>query len=72
LALIDATVQGEIAPNDNAFSVYIPYKGEDLWSISKRIGISPDEVVACNPELDFPLTGDERILVYRQKTKEYT
>ena len=72
LALIDATVQGEIVPNDNAFSVYIPYKGEDLWSVSKRIGISPDEVVACNPELDFPLTGDERLLVYRQKTKEYT
>lgn len=72
LALIDATVKGEIVPNDNAFSVYVPYKGEELWDVSKRIGISPDELIACNPELDFPLSGSERILVYRQKIKEYT
>ena len=72
LALIDATVKGEIVPNDNAFSVYVPYKGEELWDVSKRIGISPDELIACNPELDFPLSGSERILIYRQKIKEYT
>ena len=72
MALLDATVKGEIAPNDNAFTVYSAICGEDLWGLSKRIHVSPDEILSYNNELDFPLSGNERILIYRQKTKEYT
>ena len=72
VALIDATVVGEKLPNDHAFSVYIPLAGEDLWTLSKRLSVSPDDLINTNPDLCFPLVGDERIVVYRQKTKEYS
>lgn len=57
----------EIAPNDCAVSVFMPAAGDGLWEIAKKLKKSPSEVSACNPELKFPLTGKERILVYRAK-----
>ena len=51
-----------------AISVYLPEKGDELWDICKRLGLSEDEITANNPDLVFPLTGNERIIVYRQKT----
>ena len=52
---------------DSAISVYIAREGEDLWSLAKRLNVCPDELVENNKELQFPLTGEERIVVYRQK-----
>ena len=51
-----------------AISVYLPEKGDELWDICKRLGLREDEITANNPDLVFPLTGNERIIVYRQKT----
>lgn len=51
-----------------AISVYLPEKGDELWDICKRLGLGEDEITANNPDLVFPLTGNERIIVYRQKT----
>lgn len=53
--------------NDCAISVYIPIEGENLWSLAKRLNVSPESLSATNPDLQFPLTGKERIVVYRQK-----
>ncbi len=55
----------------NAISVYIALKGENLWDLAKRLNIPPDDVIKLNPELEFPLSGDERIIIYRQMNKEY-
>ena len=52
--------------NLSAVSVYIPFENEDLWSISKRLSVCPDQLVATNTDLQFPLSGEERIVVYRQ------
>ncbi|MDE7440528.1 MAG: hypothetical protein K2N23_08490, partial [Clostridia bacterium] len=52
-----------------AISVYIPESGDDLWSTAKKLLQSPDEIKSTNPDLAFPLTGNERILVYRGKTE---
>lgn len=52
---------------DSAISVYIALDGEDLWSLSKRLNTSPEALISTNKELQFPLTGNERIVVYRQK-----
>lgn len=62
-----AKATGEKAETDAAISVYIPLKGEELWSLAKRLNVAPDNLVATNKELEFPLTGEERIVVYRQK-----
>lgn len=58
---------GEKPKNTSALSVYIPTEGEELWSLAKRLNVSPETLVQANPDLCFPLTGSERIVVYRQK-----
>ncbi|MDE6104956.1 MAG: hypothetical protein K2G38_04675 [Clostridia bacterium] len=52
---------------DSAVSVYVPCAGDDLWDTAKKLCQSPEEIQATNPELTFPLSGKERILIYRPK-----
>ena len=54
-------------PEQAAVSVYIPLVGEGLWDLSKRLNVSPEKLIATNTDLQFPLSGKERIVVYRQK-----
>lgn len=54
--------------NDCAVSVFLPTAGDGLWEVAKKLCKSPSDVAACNSELEFPLTGKERILVYRSKS----
>ncbi len=63
----EITSIGEKTVEDCAISVIIPYKGEDLWSLAKRLNQSPDEILLSNKDLTFPLSGEERIIIYRQK-----
>lgn len=51
--------------NINAITVYIPEQGEQLWSLAKRLNVCPETLIATNKDLQFPLTGEERIVVYR-------
>ena len=53
--------------NDSAVSVYIPLDGEGLFALAKRLNVCPETLVATNPDLQFPLTGKERIVIFRQK-----
>lgn len=50
-----------------AISVYIAREGESLWQLAKRLNVCPSELVENNKDLQFPLSGKERILIYRQK-----
>lgn len=52
---------------DAAISVYIPIEGEGLFSLAKRLNVNPEKLLETNKELNFPLSGKERIVVYRQK-----
>ena len=66
--IISAVEAGaEKATSTAAISVYIPLSGEGLWELSKRLNVCPEKLVETNSELQFPLTGKERIVVYRQK-----
>ena len=51
-----------------AICAYIPTKGDRLWDVAKTLGVDGEEVLRFNPELEFPLTGDERIIIYRQRS----
>lgn len=57
---------GEKPINSNAISVYIPTEGEELWGLAKRLNVSPETLIETNSDLQFPLTGKERIVVYRK------
>lgn len=63
----DAAEGESVIPRDSAVSVYVPAAGDDLWETAKKLCQSPEEIEATNPELTFPLTGKERILIYRPK-----
>ncbi len=52
---------------DYPLSVYLALEGEGLFSLAKRLNVSPSEVVETNKDLQFPLTGKERVVIYRQK-----
>lgn len=66
--IVSAVEQGEKkAENDAAISVYIPLEGENLWDLAKRLNADPDTLLSTNKDLRFPLTGKERIVVYRRK-----
>lgn len=52
---------------ESAISVYVPAKGDTLWDISKQLRVGEEEILKCNEGLEFPLRGDERIVIYRQK-----
>jgi hypothetical protein len=50
----------------SAISVFIPTAGDLLWDVAKSLGVSEEEVLKTNPDLQFPLSGEERIVIYRE------
>lgn len=52
--------------NLSAISVCIPSANDTLWELSKALGVPQDEILKLNPNLTFPLTGEERVIVYRE------
>ncbi len=55
--------------NESAITVYIPLDGETLWDVSKNLGVSEQDILNSNSELQFPLSSEDRIVIYREKDK---
>ncbi len=55
----------------SAIAVYITKEGESLWDVSKALCTTPELIMSYNPGLKVPLTGNERILVYRRQTAKF-
>ncbi len=65
---VTSVTEGEpVTRSDSAISVYIPTAGDGLWETAKRLCESPDNIQKTNPDLKFPLTGKERLIIYRSK-----
>ena len=58
--------KGENKNETSAISVYIAGAGETLWQLAKRLNVCPNELLVANKDLIFPLSGEERIVIYRQ------
>jgi hypothetical protein len=52
--------------SQSGISVYIPNEGETLLDVLKSLGESEEDILKNNPTLEFPLSGDERIVIYRE------
>ncbi len=63
----DLKVLGEKQNNPCAISVYLGTAGEECFSLAKRLNVCPQTLIETNKDLQFPLSGKERIVVYRQK-----
>lgn len=64
--IINVTEGEEKHVNTSAISVCIPKKSDSLWELSKALGVSEEEIISTNPDLNFPLSGEERVIVYRE------
>lgn len=60
--------EARIIPS-SAISVHVAAKGETLWDVAKATGSTPELVMLQNPDLELPLKGGERVIVYRYLTK---
>lgn len=65
--ITDVTEGEARTPCDSAVSVYVTAAGDGLWETAKKLCVRPESIEKSNPELTFPLTGKERILIYRPK-----
>ncbi len=63
----DIKLLEEKQENNSAISVYLAIKDEEQFSLAKRLNVCPEKLIETNQDLQFPLTGNERIVVYRQK-----
>lgn len=63
----DVKLLNEKQENPCAISVYLALKDEEQFSLAKRLNVCPEKLIETNQDLQFPLTGNERIVVYRQK-----
>ncbi|MBO7149860.1 MAG: hypothetical protein J6V71_03090 [Clostridia bacterium] len=63
----DLKILGEKQENPCAISVYLGLAGEECYSLAKRLNVCPTTLIETNKDLQFPLSGTERIVVYRQK-----
>ena len=67
LEFISAIAEGqEKEQKKSAISVYISQGGEQLFSLAKSLNVCPEELARTNEDLNFPLDGNERIVIYRQ------
>jgi hypothetical protein len=52
-----------------AISLHVARAGESLWDIAKSLRTTPELILLQNPELDLPIKGGERVIVYRHLAK---
>lgn len=64
---IDGVEEGaDIAPCDDAVSIYYAKKGETLWDIAKKLSMSPEDIAAQNPSLGEETAAGDKVVVYRE------
>ncbi len=48
-----------------AISLHIAKPKESLWDVAKALKTTPEMILLQNPELELPLRGGERVIIYR-------
>ena len=68
LNAITAVEEGEpFKEKQCAFNVYLPSEKDTLWDISKALKVPQSLITEQNQDLEFPLKGNERIVIYSKK-----
>lgn len=67
-AILQNITLGEKRPeNTSAMGLYIVPEAKELWDISKALGVSGEMIMAQNPDLQFPFSSPQRLIIYREK-----
>ena len=57
----------EKVEKQSAFTIYIAKDNDSVWTIAKKMNISPDELVRQNPKLNNEINKGEQVIIYRKK-----
>jgi hypothetical protein len=68
ISLLTSITLGEKRNVSNcAFKIFYVENAEDLWSLSKKLGVPSSVITEQNPELEFPFLEPKQIVVYRER-----
>lgn len=56
--------------NSAALGYYIIPQAETLWDASKMLLVSGEMIMQQNPDLQFPITTPQKVIIYRQKVMD--
>lgn len=63
----EVNVMEEKPEASSMLTIYVVKPNETIWEIAKHLNVSPDSLLEQNPEVQLPLMGGEKLIVYRQK-----
>ena len=67
VTVIEDLIEGaEKSVYKSIISVYMAKKGDTAWDVMRAMGEAEDVILEQNPHLCFPLSGTERITVFRK------
>ena len=66
VAICNATLLDKKVDDGCAIEVLTGKKGMTLWDVQKYLGMSQQDLLVCNPDLQLPLQQDKKIVVYRK------
>lgn len=66
--VVSAFIRGAAYPDrKGTITMHVARDGETLWESAKELCVTPDTVLAQNPDLEFPLKKGDKVFVYRMK-----
>lgn len=67
--VVTGYVRGDALPDlGGTISVYVARAGETVWECAKQLCVTPEAVLAQNPDLSFPLNAGDKVFVLRPAT----
>ncbi len=66
IIISEASEQEEKPENNSVLTIYMVKPNETVWEIAKQLNINPDCLLEQNPQVNLPLLGGEKLIVYRQ------
>ena len=57
-----------LAKSDSAIEVCIVNEGDSVWEVAKSLNMTVADILKINPELTDPVSKDDKIVIYHQKT----
>ncbi len=64
--ITDIVLGDEKAQNTSGISLYIAREGDGLLDLCKALTAMPDDIIAQNPTLEFPLAEGTRVVYFRR------
>lgn len=69
--ITDVVLGDEKLKDDCSLYIYLVKPNQTVWDIAKEMNVSQDLILDQNPEVELPLRGGERLVIYKPTIVEY-